>query len=60
MRKKAVVLLSGGIDSATCLYLARKKGLATFCLIFDYGQRHLREIRQAKQIARLAKSAYLV
>ena len=50
--KKAVVLLSGGLDSATTLYVARAFGYKTHCLIFDYGQRHRREIRQAKQIAR--------
>jgi len=60
MSKKAVVLLSGGIDSATCLYLAKKKGFNTHCLIFDYGQRHRREIQSAKGIARFTKSKYLI
>jgi len=50
----AVVLLSGGLDSATTLYLAKKKGLRCFCLTFDYGQRHRREIESAKKIARAA------
>ena len=58
--KKAVVLLSGGIDSATCLYLAKKKGFKPYCLIFDYGQSHLKEITQAKKIAQRIKSPYLV
>lgn len=49
--KKAVVLLSGGLDSATVLYLAKKKGYNIICLIFDYGQRHRKEILAAKKIA---------
>jgi 7-cyano-7-deazaguanine synthase len=56
--RKAVVLLSGGIDSATTLYYARSKGYKTHCLTFDYGQRHKKEIRYAKQIARLTASGW--
>lgn len=56
--KKAVVLLSGGLDSATVLYLARRQGYKTFCLIFDYGQRHRKEILQAKKLAQIANSPY--
>lgn len=52
--EKAVVLLSGGIDSATTLYSAKKAGFKCFCLIFDYGQRHKREIESARQIAQIA------
>jgi 7-cyano-7-deazaguanine synthase len=52
--KKAVVLLSGGLDSATTLYLAKKEGFKCHCLIFDYGQRHRREIKAAKAIAQIA------
>lgn len=52
--KKAVVLLSGGLDSATTLYLARAKGFYCTCLIFDYGQRQRREIESAKKIAKKA------
>lgn len=58
--KKAIVLLSGGLDSATVLYLARKKGFETHCLIFDYGQRHRKEIEQGKRIARKVKCPYRV
>lgn len=53
---RAVVLLSGGLDSATVLYLARSKGYVCFCLVFDYGQRHRKELEAAKKIARRAKA----
>ncbi|MDR2186592.1 MAG: 7-cyano-7-deazaguanine synthase QueC [Azonexus sp.] len=49
----AVVLLSGGLDSATCLAIARDQGFACHCLSFDYGQRHNAELAAA---ARLAKA----
>jgi len=52
--KRAVVLLSGGLDSATTLYIARKEGFKCFCLTFDYGQRHRREIKAAEKIAQIA------
>ncbi|MBI4063203.1 MAG: 7-cyano-7-deazaguanine synthase QueC [Elusimicrobia bacterium] len=52
--KKAVVLLSGGLDSTTALYWAKAKGYQCHCLIFDYGQRHRREIESAKKIAQKA------
>jgi 7-cyano-7-deazaguanine synthase len=58
--KRAVVLLSGGIDSATCLYAAREGGWTPHCLIFDYGQRHRREINSAKKIAQRAGCKYSV
>ena len=54
MNKKAVVLLSGGLDSATTLFVAKKKGYDCHCLVFDYGQRHRREIISAKAVAKLA------
>ncbi len=50
-RPQAVVLLSGGLDSATTLYVARTKGYRCTCLIVDYGQRHRREVKSAKAIA---------
>jgi len=56
--KKAVVLLSGGLDSTTILYYAKDKGYQPHCLIFDYGQRHRKEIIRAKAIARRAGCEY--
>jgi len=51
MAKKAVVLLSGGLDSATTLAIARSEGFECYALTFSYGQRHQREIDAAKRIA---------
>ena len=50
--KKAVVLVSGGLDSATVLALARQQGFACYALSFDYGQRHRAELFAATRIAR--------
>ncbi len=50
-------MLSGGLDSATTLFYALKQGYKIFCLIFDYGQRHRKEIHQARKIARHARCA---
>lgn len=50
--KKAVVLLSGGLDSAVTLFYARAKGYRTYALLFDYGQRHRRELGCARRLAR--------
>jgi len=58
--RQAIVLLSGGLDSATSLYLAKKKGFKCFCLIFDYGQRHRREIESAKRIASVANCPWQI
>ncbi len=52
--KKAVVLLSGGLDSATALYLAKSEGYETHCLSFNYGQRHDKELMSAKKVAQAA------
>jgi 7-cyano-7-deazaguanine synthase len=49
---KAVVLLSGGMDSATCLAMARAAGLDCYALSFDYGQRHTAELDAASAVAR--------
>lgn len=50
--KKAVVLLSGGLDSATCAAIARSEGLAVHALSVDYGQRHRFELESAQRVAR--------
>lgn len=47
----AVVLLSGGLDSATCLAIAREAGFACHCLSVDYGQRHASELAAAARVA---------
>jgi 7-cyano-7-deazaguanine synthase len=49
--KKAVVLLSGGLDSATVLAIARSQGYELYALSFSYGQRHIWELEAAKQVA---------
>lgn len=56
MNKKAIVLLSGGLDSSTTLYYAIDQGYECHCLIFDYGQKHKKEIIQAKVVARKSAS----
>lgn len=50
--KKAVVLLSGGIDSSTTLAIAKSEGYEIYAISFDYGQRHKIEINCAKKIAK--------
>ncbi len=49
--KKAVILLSGGLDSATALAMAKDQGFECYVLSFDYGQRSLTELNAARQIA---------
>lgn len=49
--RRAVVLLSGGLDSATALAIARTEGFETYALSFDYGQRHERELDSARRVA---------
>ena len=51
-RKKAVILLSGGLDSATMLAIARDEGYHCHALSFDYGQRHRFELSAARAVAR--------
>ena len=48
----SVVLLSGGMDSATCLAVAAREGRPVHALTFSYGQRHVRELRSARRLAR--------
>ena len=52
MMKPAVVLLSGGLDSATCLAIASSQGFACYCLSFNYGQRHSAELKAAERVAK--------
>ena len=49
--KPGVVLLSGGLDSATALAIASSRGFATYALSFDYGQRHCYELEAAGRVA---------
>jgi len=53
MEKKAVILLSGGLDSTTVLAIAKSEGYILHCLTFRYQQRHVREVEAALQIAKL-------
>lgn len=55
--KRAVCLLSGGLDSSTCLALARRDGFECFALSFDYGQRHRVELDAAARVARALGAA---
>jgi len=56
--KKAVVLLSGGLDSAVMLFYAIKKGYTCHCLGFDYGQRHKKEVSAARKLSRRAHAPF--
>ncbi len=49
--KNAIVLLSGGLDSATCLAIAQSQGFDCYALSFDYGQKHAAELNAAKRVA---------
>lgn len=53
----AVVLLSGGLDSATTLALARGEGFTCYAIAFDYGQRHRFELKAAAQVAQQQQAA---
>src|SRR5687768_17329956 len=50
--KRAVVLLSGGLDSTTTLAIARAEGYEPYALTFRYGQRHEHEVEAARRVAR--------
>ena len=49
--KRAVILLSGGLDSTTCLAIPKKQGFDLFALTVNYGQRHVFELQSAKNVA---------
>ncbi|AHF06811.1 7-cyano-7-deazaguanine synthase QueC [Desulfitobacterium metallireducens] len=49
--KKAVILLSGGLDSTTCMSVAHQEGYELYPISFNYGQRHQRELESAKAVA---------
>ncbi|MBF0488855.1 MAG: 7-cyano-7-deazaguanine synthase QueC [Nitrospirae bacterium] len=51
MARKAVVLLSGGVDSATALAIAKSDGYECYAVSFDYGQRHITELQSAGRVA---------
>jgi len=51
MKRKAIVLLSGGVDSTTTMAIAKKQGYEIYALSFDYGQRHVRELECARKIS---------
>jgi len=53
-RNSALVVFSGGQDSSTCLFWAKKEFENVFAICFDYGQKHVVEIEQAKKIAKIA------
>ena len=55
--KQAVCLLSGGLDSTTCLAIAREEGYETYALSFDYGQRHKVELEAAARVAKALGAA---
>jgi 7-cyano-7-deazaguanine synthase len=55
--RRAVVLLSGGLDSATCLAFARAHGFQAHALSVDYGQRHRGELARARRVARALGAA---
>jgi 7-cyano-7-deazaguanine synthase len=55
--KRAVVLLSGGLDSTTCLAVARAEGFEAHCLSVDYGQRHRHELTRSRRVARALGAA---
>ncbi|MHB0820070.1 7-cyano-7-deazaguanine synthase QueC [Stutzerimonas stutzeri] len=52
IEKKAVILLSGGLDSATVVAMAKAQGYACYSMSFDYGQRHRAELHAAERVAR--------
>ncbi len=60
MQPKAVILVSGGLDSATILAMAQAQGFACYALAFDYGQRHRVELDAAQRVARRHQAIFKV
>jgi 7-cyano-7-deazaguanine synthase len=58
--RRAIILLSGGLDSATVLAMAQAQGFECHCLSFDYGQRHLTEIEFAARLAQRSQAVHRV
>jgi 7-cyano-7-deazaguanine synthase len=56
-RPRAIVLLSGGLDSSTCLLIAQEEGFEVHALSFDYGQRHAVELERARALAERSRAA---
>src|SRR3546814_10779047 len=54
MQPKALIVLSGGQDSTTCLYIAKQAGFEVQAITFDYGQRHKIELESSRYIGHLA------
>lgn len=52
MQKKAIVLFSGGLDSTTCVAIAKSEGYEVYALSFSYGQRHSVEVSRASELAK--------
>jgi len=60
MKQRAIVLFSSGLDSTTVLYYALSKGYDCYCLIFDYGQKHNKEVKNAVSFAKSLNLNYHV
>lgn len=60
MKKTAVVLLSGGLDSVTTMHIAKEQGFICSCISFDYGQRHRLETELAKEQAAMLGFSHLL
>lgn len=55
MQKKAIIIFSGGLDSTTCIAIAKSQAYTCYALSFDYGQKHRSELDSAKRMAKLMK-----